>query len=76
MEIKEQIKKTIESLPSFDDETLVHYYKCSLSRRNPSEKPLFTQLIKAIESERNKRNKIKPILSEGDPDVGINEEGT
>ena len=52
MTLKEQIKATIETLPSLDDETLIYYYKCSLGR-SAEYKPL----IKAIELERKSRNK-------------------
>lgn len=75
IELKDLIKKTITELPSYSDEQLVHYYKCALSKRAPSEKTAYASLIKAIESERNKRNKTKPIQIEGDSDVGDNEEG-
>lgn len=61
---KELIDQTIKQLPEFSDEQLVHYYKCSLSRQLPAEKPLFAKLIKAIESERKSRNKIKIITEE------------
>ena len=59
---KEQIIELIKNLSSLDDETLIYYYKCSLSRGD-SYKPL----IRAIESERRSRNKIKPIQEE-EPD--------
>lgn len=61
---KELIDQTIKHLPEFSDEQLVHYYKCSLSRQLPAEKPLFAKLIKAIESERKSRNKIQIITEE------------
>lgn len=61
---KELIDQTIKQLPEFSDEQLVHYYKCSLSRQLPAEKPLFAKLIKAIESERKSRNKIQIITEE------------
>lgn len=72
--LAERIKQTIANLSAFDDDTLVHYYKCSLSKQLPSEKPLYHPLLKAIEQERSKRNKLK--LLEGDTDVGHNEERT
>lgn len=75
IELKDLIKKTIVELPSYSDEDLVYYYKCALSKRAPSDKTTYASLIKAIESERNKRNKTKPIQIEGDSDVGDNEEG-
>ena len=63
---KELIDQTIKQLPTFSDEQLVHYYKCSLSRQLPADKPLFTKLIKAIESERKSRNKSQTIIEEED----------
>ena len=63
---KELIDQTIKQLPEFSDEQLVHYYKCSLSRQLPADKPLFTKLIKAIESERKSRNKSQTIIEEQD----------
>lgn len=59
---KEQIAELIKNLSSLEDETLIYYYKCSLTR-GASFKPL----IRAIESERRSRNKIKPIPEE-EPD--------
>ena len=59
---KEQIAELIKNLSSLDDETLIYYYKCSLNR-GTSYKPL----VRAIESERRARNKIKPIPEE-EPD--------
>lgn len=56
---KEQIAELIKNLSTLDDETLIYYYKCSLGR-DASYKPL----IKAIDSERRARNKIKPISEE------------
>ena len=56
---KEQIAELIKNLSTLDDETLIYYYKCSLGR-DASYKPL----IKAIDSERRARNKIKPIPEE------------
>ena len=52
MTIKDRIKETIGSLLYLDDDTLIHYYKCSLSRGND-----YKPLIKAIELERKSRNK-------------------
>ena len=70
---KELIDQTIKQLPEFSDEQLVHYYKCSLSRQLPAEKPLFTKLIKSIESERKSRNKIQ-IITEDQDDTATNTE--
>ena len=69
---KELIDQTIKQLPEFSDEQLVHYYKCSLSRQLPAEKPLFAKLIKSIESERKSRNKIQ-IITEEEPNASTDE---
>lgn len=63
---KEQIAELIKNLSSLEDETLIYYYKCSLTR-GASFKPL----IRAIEAERRSRNKIKPIPEE-EPDSDEN----
>jgi hypothetical protein len=59
MTLKDQIKETITILPTLDDETLIHYYKCSLNR-DASYKPL----LRAIEAERKSRNKLKELPDE------------
>ena len=59
MTIKDQIKETITILPTLCDETLIHYYKCSLNR-DASYKPL----LRAIEAERKSRNKLKELPDE------------
>ena len=64
---KELIDQAIKDLSTFSDEQLVYYYKCSLTKQSAKEKPLYSKLIKAIESERRSRNTIKPITEE-DPD--------
>ena len=69
---KDLIDQTIKQLPTFTDELLVHYYKCSLSRQLPADKPLFTKLIKAIESERKSRNKTQ-IIQEEDTDASTDQ---
>ena len=69
---KELIDQTIKQLPEFSDEQLVHYYKCSLSRQLPAEKPLFAKLIKSIESERKSRNKIQ-IITEEEPNASTDQ---
>ena len=61
---KDLIDQTIKDLPTFTDELLVHYYKCSLTKQSAQEKPLYSKLIKAIESERKSRNKIQIIQEE------------
>lgn len=74
MTIKDQIKSTILTLPSLDDSTLIHYYKCSLSRGKE-----YIPLIRAIEAERKSRNKsIKEIdddsssITSGTSETGTN----
>lgn len=64
MTIKDQIKHTISTLPSLDDDTLVHYYKCSLSRGKD-----YTPLIRAIEAERKSRNKLPKELDNESTDT-------
>ena len=64
MNHKDLIKETINILPTLDDETLIHYYKCSLNR-DASYKPL----LRAIEAERKSRNK---LLKELDDEPTIN----
>ena len=64
--IKDLIDQTIKDLPTFTDEQLIHYYKCSLTKQSAQERPLYSKLIKAIETERRARNKIQ-IITE-DPD--------
>ena len=61
---KELIDQAIKDLPIFTDEQLVYYYKCSLTKQSAQEKPLYSKLIKAIESERKSRNKIQIIQEE------------
>lgn len=63
---KDLIDKTIKDLPTFTDEQLIYYFKCSLTKQSAQEKPLYSKLIKAIETERRARNKIQ-IITE-DPD--------
>lgn len=63
---KDLIDQAIKDLPTFTDEQLVHYFKCSLTKQSAQDKHLFTKLIKAIEAERRARNKIQ-IITE-DPD--------
>ena len=69
---KELIDDTIKQLPTFDDEQLIYYYKCSLSRQSTTDKPLFTKLLKAIEAERRSRNKSQ-IIQEEDTDASTNQ---
>lgn len=69
---KELIDQAIKNLPTFTDELLVHYYKCSLTKQSAQEKPLYSKLIKAIESERKSRNKIQ-IIQEEDTDASTNQ---
>lgn len=69
---KDLIDQTIKDLPTFSDEQLIYYYKCSLSRHLPSDKPLFSKLIKAIESERKSRNKIQ-VIQEEEPNASTDQ---
>ena len=45
----------IDNISTYDNEQLVHFYKCALSKKLASEKKLFDPLIKAIEKERKSR---------------------
>ena len=69
---KDLIDQAIKQLPTFTDELLVHYYKCSLTKQSAQEKPLYSKLIKAIESERKSRNKIQ-IIQEEETDASTNQ---
>ena len=62
--IKDLIKQTITILPTLDDETLIHYYKCALNR-DASYKPL----LRAIEAERKTRNKTTKELDNDEPTI-------
>lgn len=57
--LKDQIRDTIQSLSSLDDDTLIYYYKCSLGRSSE-----YKPLIRAIELERKSRNKIPKELDD------------
>lgn len=65
---KDLIDQAIKDLPTFTDEQLIHYYKCSLTKQSAQEKPLYSKLIKAIETERRARNKIQ-IIQEEEPSI-------
>ena len=69
---KDLIDQAIKDLPTFTDEQLIHYYKCSLTKQSAQEKPLYSKLIKAIETERRARNKIQ-IITEEEPNASTNE---
>lgn len=57
--LKDQIRDTIQTLPSLDEDTLIYYYKCSLGRSSE-----YKPLIRAIELERKSRNKIPKELDD------------
>ena len=63
---KDLIDQTIKQLPDFSYDQLIYYHKCCLYRTLPADKPLFTKLIKAIESERKSRNKSQTITEDQD----------
>lgn len=52
---EELVKQHIKDVPNKSDDELVHYLKCASSR---SQKP-YKDLVKAIETERKKREKPK-----------------
>lgn len=59
-----QIKEFIKTLDQYSNEELVHYYKCALGRDSGS-KGLYSPLIKAIESIRQKKGFVTDISSRG-----------
>lgn len=64
------VKHTISQLSTFDDEQLVHYYKCALSKKLSSEKKLYAPLIAAIEKERRSRGAEAKVSAIVKPKVG------
>ena len=61
--MKDLVNKTIQELPSYDNDKLVHIYKCASSTDSPSKKALFKPLMAAIEKERRKRGTVTTISS-------------
>ena len=59
-----QIKSFIKTLDQYNNEELVYYYKCALSR-NTSSKGLYIGLIKAIEQIRLKKNFVVEVSGRG-----------
>ena len=59
-----QIKSFIKTLDQYNNEELVYYYKCALSR-DTSSKGLYTSLIKAIEQIRLKKNWVQESSNKG-----------
>ena len=59
-----QIKSFIKTLDQYNNEELVYYYKCALSR-NTSSKGLYAGLIKAIELIRQKKNWVQESSNKG-----------
>ena len=63
-EIERKIKDFIKTLDQYNNEELVYYYKCALSR-DTSSKGLYTSLIKAIEQIRLKKNWVQESSNKG-----------
>ena len=59
-----QIKSFIKTLDQYNNEELVYYYKCALSR-NTSSKGLYIGLIKAIEQIRQKKGWVQESSNKG-----------
>lgn len=59
-----QIKSFIKTLDHYNNEELVYYYKCALSR-NTSSKGLYIGLIKAIEQIRQKKGWVQESSNKG-----------
>ena len=68
-----QIKSFIKTLDQYNNEELVYYYKCALSR-NTSTKGLYTPLIKAIEQIRQKKGFVIEVSGRGASLEKTNEE--
>jgi hypothetical protein len=62
--VEVQIKDFIKTLDQYNNEELVYYYKCALSR-NTLSKGLYTGLIKAIEQIRLKKNWVQESSNKG-----------
>ena len=71
MTLKERISATVSLLPTLDEDTLIHYYKCSLTRGRE-----YSPLIRAIEAERKKRNKTIKELDDDIIPTTTSEDGT
>ena len=68
-----QIKSFIKTLDQYNNEELVYYYKCALSR-DTSSKGLYTGLIKAIEQIRLKKSFVVEVSGRGASLEKTNEE--
>ena len=59
-----QIKSFIKTLDQYNNEELVYYYKCALSR-NTSSRDLYNPLVKAIEQIRQKKGWVQESSNKG-----------
>ena len=64
----EDIRLFIQTLSTYSDEDLVHFYKCCLTKQSASDKKLYRPLVLAIEKERKSRNKFKELDNETQSD--------
>jgi hypothetical protein len=62
--IEQKIKSFIKTLDQYNNEELVYYYKCALSR-DTSSKGLYIGLIKAIEQIRQKKGFVVEVSGRG-----------
>ena len=63
-QLETQIKDFIKTLDQYNNDELVYYYKCALSR-NTTSKGLYLPLIKAIEQIRLKKNFVVEVSGRG-----------
>ena len=63
-EIERKIKEFIKTLDQYNNEELVYYYKCALSR-DTSSKGLYIGLIKTIEQIRQKKGWVQESSNKG-----------
>jgi hypothetical protein len=63
-QLENQIKDFIKTLDQYNNEELVYYYKCALSR-DTTQRGLYTPLIKAIEQIRLKKGWVQESSNKG-----------
>ena len=59
-----QIKSFIKTLDQYNNDELVHFYKCALYR-DTTQRGLYSPLIKAIEQIRQKKNWVQESSNKG-----------
>ena len=62
--IELQIKEFIKTLDQYNNDELVHFYKCALYR-DTTQRGLYSPLIKAIEQIRQKKNWVQESSNKG-----------